>query len=87
MQEPRPCRIIQIIPAEGWFAKYRNDDGSVFYSPLVCFALVEEKNGHTFVRGMDADSSGIIDFADEPQNFLGFFKRDETVNEADGLDE
>jgi hypothetical protein len=42
MQEPS-SRILQIIPAEGWKAHYKNEDEAAdFIEPIVCFALVEE---------------------------------------------
>jgi len=41
MQEPS-SRILQIIPAEGWKAHYKNKDEADFVEPVVCFALVEE---------------------------------------------
>lgn len=64
------------MPADGWYAKYKNDDGTVNYDRVVCFALVDnvEPNGkHTQeVRAMDADGDGgYTDFADQATNFLG----------------
>lgn len=58
-------KIIQLIPAiPGIFAQYIDDNG-VFNSPVICFALVEEKGEDGKTRksvipmGMDAD--GIIE--------------------------
>ena len=35
--------ILQIIPAiKGWFANYKNDDGTIHKSQLTCWALVED---------------------------------------------
>lgn len=33
--------IVQIIPAEGWYAEYRPSDHTTSLMPLLCFALVE----------------------------------------------
>lgn len=39
--EEGPVRIIQIMPADGWTAHYRNEQGADTTDRVVCFALVE----------------------------------------------
>lgn len=68
-------KILQIIPAPGWYAKYREEDGSETISamPLVCWALCEdEAHGGTFVEGCDVDELGEIELAPEASNFCGY---------------
>lgn len=62
-------QVKQIIPAEGWRAVYKEDDGSLFVQPLCCWAVVDE-NGDTSVVGMDA--SDMVEACDEASNFLGY---------------
>lgn len=67
-QETR--RIVQIIPATGWWARH---DGSTDperggmregFMRLVCWALVENEEGKTEVVGMDGDGDLEVGFAD-----------------------
>jgi hypothetical protein len=46
-------KILQIIPADGWEAIFKNDEGT-FTEPIVCLALVESMSGARFVEGMIA---------------------------------
>lgn len=63
--------ILQIIPADGWFAIY-NIEGKETRSPLVCWALVE-KDSERDIRGMDADGDGdFISDAADAGNFIRF---------------
>lgn len=64
-------RILQIIPAQGWLAMFRNrETGNIETEPIPCWALVEEENGDRSVVGMDADST--LDFAEDMGNFVGY---------------
>lgn len=69
---PRPRRILQLIPAVGWTAVYREADGTSFYTPVVAFALVEEDGDADirYVVPMNVDADG-VDFADDASNFDG----------------
>jgi len=49
---PTP-KILQIIPAEGGFALFSNEEHGVFIVPLACFALVEYEDGYTEIRPMN----------------------------------
>jgi hypothetical protein len=64
-------RILQLIPAEGWWAHYKNDAGSDTLESVVCFALVEvtehgEKRQE--VRPMSSSPAG-IEFCQGKSNF------------------
>ena len=65
-------KILQIIPATDWYAIFDNA-GMELSNPLVCWALVQEEDGDTAIRGMVADSDGaIIEAADKMNNFKRF---------------
>lgn len=71
--------ILQIIPAQGWYAKYSQEGGTVEYSPLVCFAVVSRQyeddpplNHQTEVVGIDACSEGTTEPCDHASNFAGY---------------
>lgn len=68
-------KIIQILPAPGWFAAFQGD-GTVELDPLACFAL-----------GEDGSVVGICgkDFlvpADEVENFLCYIGPGQTAEDA-----
>jgi len=65
-------RILQIIPANGWYALYKDNDETIS-EPLVCFALVEDNDNEQYIKGMCCDHLS-IDFADIPGNFTGYTK-------------
>lgn len=68
-------RILQIIPADGWHAKYKEDDGAIMLCKVMCFALVavtENGDVHEDVRAIDGDDEGLIEFANTlSSNFAG----------------
>lgn len=69
-------KIIQMMPAEGWYAFFRNEeDDSLNFEPLVCFALTENSDGETEVRPMFWQDS-YVDFADDYDNFEGIEQAD-----------
>ena len=77
-------KIIQIMPAEGWYAKFRDEDGEENYALVVCFAIVEtEEEGHLYrsVRPMYSSPEGMIDFADEADSFAGLSHASEDAKE------
>lgn len=71
----KPKTILQIIPAGDWFAEFKADDGTKFYVPLVCWALVA--NG---VLGMTAGD--YVEFCDELSNFSGYVHKNDTKREV-----
>ncbi|HET19674.1 MAG TPA: hypothetical protein ENO16_03590 [Chromatiales bacterium] len=76
-------KIIQMMPAEGWYAFFRNEeDDSLNFEPLVCFALTENSDGETEVRPMFWQDS-YVDFADDYDNFEGIEQADLSENDWD----
>lgn len=66
-------KILQIIPADGWMAKYENKEEPDILEAVVCFALVESfENGEALrtVRPMSWVDT-YVDFCDETSNFAG----------------
>ncbi len=65
-------RILHIIPAQpGWMAVYPSDEDNETSMMLdvVCWALMEDKQGHTFVQGMvSSDSRLDLVYAGSIQN-------------------
>lgn len=59
-------KILQISPADGWYAVYRNDGESDIWAPLACWGLYEDEEG-TAVDGMDGNDS--VEFSDHNSNF------------------
>jgi len=49
MSDQNEGLIIQIMPADGWVIRYKDEDGNFLREndmPVVCFALIEEENPH-----------------------------------------
>jgi len=65
-------KILQIIPANGWYALYK-DDNEMLSDPLVCFALIEDDDNVQRIVGMCRDDI-YIDVADTSSNFAGYSK-------------
>jgi len=65
-------KILQIIPADGWYALYKDED-EMLAEPLVCFALVEDNDNEQYIKGMCCDHIN-IECADIPSNFAGYSK-------------
>lgn len=65
-----PSRIVQIIPAEGWYATYLSEDnsGETKSYPLISFALLEINYADRRVEGILGSGS----FARDLDNFLGY---------------
>lgn len=65
-------KILQIIPADGWCALYK-DEHEMLLVPLICFALIEENNNVQRIVGMCCDDI-YIGVADTSSNFAGYLK-------------
>lgn len=74
-------RILQIIPATGHYAVFKDKGLGDITTPLACFALVEDldcinKNSNEpdrFVVGMIAHGSGgAVEFCDDIHNFSDY---------------
>ena len=74
-QDPR---WVQIIPADGWYARYVTETGDA-YVRLVCWVLVEDAQGWRHLDGVDAcnDCEDGIALCSENQNFAGFCHQDQ----------
>ena len=58
-------QIVQIIPAQNWYAAFNNiDTGAQYYTPLVCWALLAE-GSRQFITGMVAAEQKIIACAED----------------------
>ena len=49
----RKVEILQIIPADGWYAEFR-DGGGAYKSPLACWTLYRDTDGETYIGGATA---------------------------------
>lgn len=58
-------KIIQIIPADGWYAYYLQDDGPSCRCKIACLALTDDGE----ILFMDADDSGFVDDCTKASNF------------------
>jgi hypothetical protein len=66
-------KILQIIPASGWYAKFSNsNDGEDGLFPLACWALCQNEDGETYVAGIDATPDGTTTFVEDAENFEGY---------------
>ena len=63
-------KILQMMPAEGWFALFSDEENDILMEPLVCFALVEDEDGYTEIRPMNWQGTA-VDYTDEADGFLG----------------
>ena len=52
--------ILQILPADKWWAVYRDENREYVKTPLVCLALCQEDDGSTRIVPMDKDDTGEI---------------------------
>lgn len=81
----RPKRkILQVIPAEGWFAVYKENDGSESSVRLACWALVEETDDEftdNVVVGMETGYDQSVDFADTAVNFVRYVHTSDQTEE------
>jgi hypothetical protein len=77
-------KIIQIIPADDWFAVFKMDDGeelgdgAELSMPLNCWALFQSDDGSSRVEGIYVDAAGDCTAARSAANFVRY-KRLSTV--------
>lgn len=70
-----PLRILQLIPAEGWYGRIKNDVGSpVVSEAITCFALVEDPTETEPVLKHRVEpmwwGEGRVEFCIETTNFI-----------------
>lgn len=72
MKNRTVTKILQIVPAPGWYVIYKDEPENVVNS-LACWALVELQDGDdifTYVAGMDAMDT--VELCDSVSNFVGY---------------
>jgi hypothetical protein len=65
-------KIVQIIPADGWFAVFAMDDGAELSMPLNCWALFQDEDGSSTIDGVYVDAAGDCSAAKAASNFLRY---------------
>jgi len=68
-------RILSIVQADGWFAVFSagpDQERSEFRSRLLCWALVERRNGERSIVGIDTDQRGTVEIAGYANNFVRY---------------
>jgi hypothetical protein len=77
--------IVQIIPAIGWQAEFRQtkEAGGNFTCPVVAWALTEDANDpeprYRWMEGLICDADG-IDGCEQSENFIGYKQVGEPAN-------
>ena len=70
-------RCVQMIPAAGYYAAYRNGDG-ISYNPVAAWIVVEDQQGRQRVDGVDPSG---VNWDGSPcsyaENFVEFIYREE----------
>lgn len=69
-------KILQIMPAEGWVARY-NDAHETYDEQLSCWALVEDKNGETRIVGMAAAGSICVEPCEGRSTFTTYLRKED----------
>lgn len=64
-------KMVQIMPAGGWDAIFKLQDGKLFRTPLAGWALIieDEVSG---MEGISADMDGFTDRVEQIDNFVGY---------------
>jgi hypothetical protein len=75
-------RVMQIMPAVDWFARYRLKEGEDEYSPLAGWAICE-KGGAIAIEGFIATVEGTVVMCNESGNFAGYFHKAKLPNQPD----
>lgn len=74
MNYNRGEKIMQMLPADGWQAVFSDYQGRPSMQDLICFALVETKEGKTEIRGVSTSASIPFFMVDNAVGFLGYNK-------------
>ena len=65
-------KIVQIIPADDWFAVFKMDDEAELSMPLNCWALFQEEDGSSRIEVIYVDAAGDCAAAKSAANFLRY---------------
>ncbi|MGA2788305.1 MAG: hypothetical protein ABSF60_12335 [Verrucomicrobiota bacterium] len=65
-------KIVQIIPADDWFAVFKMDDDAELSMPLNCWALFQEEDGSSRIEGIYVDAAGDCTAAKSATNFVRY---------------
>lgn len=78
-------KILQIMPADEWFAIQNDEDDDESLDAVVCFALVETAVDGVVTRSVRpmAWNGSEIGFADEEESFEGVIRSDEINDDED----
>ena len=71
-------KIVQIIPADDWFAVFKMDDDAELSMPLNCWALFQAEDASSRIEGIYVDAAGDCTAAKSAANFIRY-KRLSTV--------
>jgi len=65
-------KIIQIIPADDWFAVFKMDDEAELSMPLTCWALFQAEDCSSRIEGIYVDAAGDCTAAKSAANFIRY---------------
>jgi hypothetical protein len=70
----RKPKILEIIPADRWYVKNLNEliQPPDLVVPLICWALIQDENGETWVEGMENGPNGVTLAEDDNGDFAGY---------------
>ncbi len=67
--------IKQVIPADGWWARFSSNTGGAYYSKLAAWALVRDSDfpdSEGDLVGIDMDENGVAMLCDDISNFTNY---------------
>ena len=67
-------KILQIIPADDWFAVFKMDDDAELSMPLNCWALFQLADGSSRIEGIYVDAAGDCTAAKSAENFVRYIR-------------
>jgi hypothetical protein len=81
-------KILQILPADGWFASFTYEDGDESMDAVMCFALVESVEDGRAVQSVQPMvwSGGEAVLCDDLEGFEGIVRADEVGDDDDDED-
>ena len=69
-----PDKIVSIVSASGWWARFENGEGELLLGSVVCWALTAEGRirGVYIGPGADGPGQGTQQFCDASPRFIGY---------------